>query len=129
MTNQEIFDTVARHLLTQKEKCGEGALCNYRRGGLKCAVGVLIPDELYSSAIEGIPVDHFFLEEDALLPSPEVAAVSAWFKRTFPDGQNRLIDELQVVHDSWKVEEWKDELAHVAYTFYLNKAVLEEDYP
>ena len=50
MTLREIFETVKAHLLAQgKQAADENGQCLYRApGGLKCAVGCLIPDELYT---------------------------------------------------------------------------------
>ncbi len=54
MTDQEVFTKVATHLLRQNAKSNDGgARCMYRGcGGMMCAIGVLIPDELYSKKIE-----------------------------------------------------------------------------
>lgn len=55
MTEQEIFDKVAEHLQKQGHRAlNEDGVCVYRgKNGTKCAVGALIPDELYDSKIEG----------------------------------------------------------------------------
>lgn len=57
-TDQETFDTVARHLLTQGKPAviiGQG--CAYRGSdGTKCAVGCLIPDDKYSPAYENMAI-------------------------------------------------------------------------
>jgi len=74
MTNQEIFEKVTMHLLVQKKRSvlypedrGLGANCAYRGVfDLKCAVGVLIPDEEYSSEMENI--DARTLMEGPLCP-------------------------------------------------------------
>lgn len=51
---QEIFNKVSTHLLTQGRPAREEDRCRYRTtDGLFCAVGCLIPDELYSSSFEG----------------------------------------------------------------------------
>lgn len=54
MTPQEIFDTVAKHLITQGQQSQrDDGTCLYRGpGGLKCAVGVLIPDDVYTRKME-----------------------------------------------------------------------------
>lgn len=60
MNYQEVFNTVKNHLLTQGvpavrfgENVGCPTGCLYRgKGGLKCAVGVLIEDEFYSEDFE-----------------------------------------------------------------------------
>lgn len=60
MTNQETFDIVARHLVKQGCRSYEyGFGCVYRSSdGKKCAVGALIPDELYSKEMEGKTAVH-----------------------------------------------------------------------
>ena len=54
MSKQEIFNKVMTHLFTQgkpaKTRKGD---CRYRtKNGLKCAAGVLIPDEMYRTTME-----------------------------------------------------------------------------
>lgn len=53
MTAQEIFDTVVRGLRAQGAQSTLGSACRYRdHKGRKCAVGQLIPDELYDLRME-----------------------------------------------------------------------------
>lgn len=54
MTGQEIFDGVLAHLRKQaKASLNTRGKCAYRgEGGTACAVGCLIPDELYDPRIE-----------------------------------------------------------------------------
>ena len=58
MSKQDIFDHIARHLLRQARKCwrpGEDGshLCLYRGDdGTACAVGAIIPDSCYATAME-----------------------------------------------------------------------------
>jgi hypothetical protein len=63
MTDQEIFDKVALHLLSyakQGFKSVDDRGCLYRNGeGLSCAVGCLIPDDLYDPVIEHHPIFVF----------------------------------------------------------------------
>jgi hypothetical protein len=51
---QEVFDIVVNHLFTQGRPAYDGVQgCMYRtHDGLRCAVGVLIPDDLYDKAFE-----------------------------------------------------------------------------
>ncbi len=51
---QEVFDIVVNHLFTQGRPAYDGVQgCMYRApDGLRCAVGVLIPDDLYDPAFE-----------------------------------------------------------------------------
>lgn len=57
MQAQEIFDTVATHLFKQGRRATNWEMphmCSYRgAGGSKCAVGVLIPDDVYDPMMEG----------------------------------------------------------------------------
>lgn len=51
---QEVFDIVVHHLFTQGRPAYDGVQnCMYRTpGGLRCAVGALIPDDLYNLEFE-----------------------------------------------------------------------------
>ena len=51
---QEVFDIVVNHLFTQGRPAYDGVRgCMYRApDGLRCAVGVLIPDDLYDTEFE-----------------------------------------------------------------------------
>ena len=58
LTNQEAFDAVLVHIRAQEYKPARGpyATCCYRApDGKKCAVGCLIPDELYTPDFENVP--------------------------------------------------------------------------
>ena len=67
MTEQEIFDTVLTHLREQGEAAtSAGGSCRYRgANGTACAVGCLIPDELYDPLIEGLGVGRII---EAVVP-------------------------------------------------------------
>jgi hypothetical protein len=55
MEPQEIFDRVATHLFTQGHRATmfDDSICAYRASnGDKCAIGVLIPDDVYEPAME-----------------------------------------------------------------------------
>lgn len=90
-TLQEVFNKVAIHLLTQKKKSvsATDGTCHYRGdGGLKCAAGILIPDDQYSSNMEnkswGSIICHKFVEDkfanqiQCLQNIHDVAPVSDW---------------------------------------------------
>ena len=59
MTEQKIFDSVLAHLRKQgKASLNAKGKCAYRgEGGTACAVGCLIPDELYDPRIENWTVE------------------------------------------------------------------------
>lgn len=96
MTEQEVFDTVKKHLLTQNKKAknGSGAICLYRTpNGLKCAIGCMIPDDKYVSRMEDTSV-HILLFMYPGLP--------------FANVDKKFLVSLQDIHDYKhnKVEDW-----------------------
>lgn len=103
MKRQEIFETVAKHLFNQGEQAlspGSG-YCRYKTpDGLKCAVGILIPDEQYDEVLEEKDVSHLiaFCQADNFKTAPVVRS----FKR-----HAAFLTDLQNVHDSscaWESE-------------------------
>jgi len=98
MTAQELFDTVAAHLITQgKQSLGTDVFCKYRGdGGLKCAIGCLIPDDKYETWMDC---------GGALHPVLKTIGLEEHFN---------LCRKLQVVHDSTEPHEWRGELSNVA---------------
>ena len=113
MNNQEMFDTVVTHLLTQKVR-SEGPTpeaaklrglmfndnsCLYRGpGGLKCAAGCLIPDDKYSESMEALAVDGlpFFNELCTTI------------------SQMMLLKKLQRIHDNDEPSNWEGYLRELA---------------
>lgn len=112
MTDQELFDRVATHLLTQGEQSfDEGIGCAYRgENGKKCAIGCLIPDEWYSEDLEGNTVHQKVIREAAGIA----------------ESQLQLADALQACHDCGLVSEWRDTLRQIATGFGLSAACLDE---
>ena len=103
MNDQEIFNTVATHLLRQGIKSTSiVGKCSYR-GQLdtKCAIGCLIDDKYYSTNLEGFRVNGGTVSR--------AVAKSLGF---YPDMY--LLSELQMIHDLFKVEEWRRELQQLA---------------
>lgn len=69
LTEQEIFDTVARALLAQGRPAVNVNKCRYRTpDGAKCAAGHLLPDDEYESHMEGCGVGGLVYFEDFPLP-------------------------------------------------------------
>lgn len=115
MTNQELFDRVKEHLLTQRAKsgvanpeyvvAGGGALftCFYRMPDttLRCAIGCLIPDERYMGSLEYKPAGRWEVQSAAGL-SRDIA------------GQLALVLELQLCHDDFAVTDWELRLQQIA---------------
>ena len=94
---QKIFNKVSKHLLLQNERSVTfSSGCRYRgEDGLKCAIGCLIKDEVYSSDLEGNGVQ-----------SPDVVAalVDSGVKVT-PETYE-LMSRLQEIHDESQPSEW-----------------------
>jgi hypothetical protein len=112
MLQQEIFDTVARHLLTQKRRAlqANNRTCAYRApNGLKCAIGCLFTDDEYTPAMEDRAIAQLW--HNMLLPERLVPYTS-------------LLARLQDVHDHREPKIWRDALEDVADLFKLSKEVL-----
>lgn len=101
-TAQEVFDIVKSHLLSQNKRCEIRGTCRYRHGGLKCAAGVLIPEEHYDPSFEDMLWSH--------LVSVNI----------FPSEHSLLISHLQRIHDMSYPDKWEDELKRVADAYDLN---------
>ena len=88
-TEQQIFDQVATHLLTQKKQSATvTGGCKYRHNGLMCAAGCLIADDEYRESLEN----------------------SSWLKLSnagqVPEAHKGFIHSLQRIHDSKFSSNW-----------------------
>lgn len=105
VTSQEVYDKVSAHLLQQKSQSRNREGCAYRgAGGRMCAVGCLIPDELYKRSFEGKSVN-----------SDDVWAVmQAQGIRC-----KELLSDLQDMHDYTPPSDWPEELKLIAKQYNL----------
>lgn len=115
MTKREIFDKVKTHLLTQKEKAVnkyvEGAPCMYRTPeGLSCAVGCLIPEDLYDKSIEGIAVFSLIHEVDTANRELFNNILTTILGEDSYQDKLGLCNLLQYIHDRVHVQDWAYEL-------------------
>lgn len=120
---QEIFDQVAKHLLTQNAPAAyfnqDGDRnCLYRTfDGGKCAVGCLIADDEYSPVIENLGMRGLakvldplrFCEIPGYLNTHETqvrdaAALRGWSNAGLSTPQYDLLIALQGMHDSYEEE-------------------------
>ncbi len=108
MNNQEIFDTVSKHLLAQGERCETQYGCQYRGPrGLKCGIGCLIDDDKYHHEMENTDVRGVIEQfPDAL---PDFSAGN------YPD----LLVRLQSIHDNGAPEYWPIMLGEAAKDYGL----------
>ena len=85
---QEVFDLVVEHLFAQGRPAYDDSQgCMYRTyDGLRCAVGVLIPDDLYDPAFE---------------TSNAVRVIQKLFAADLADWREhkKLLNALQLAHD------------------------------
>lgn len=104
-TLQEQFDKIAKHLLTQNARSvGVRDNCAYRGlNGMKCAAGCMIPDEEYTTKMEGKAWNT------VCMLRPKLAKLL----------DSRLGRALQGVHDGYPPEEWPERLRIVAEQFGL----------
>jgi hypothetical protein len=121
MTDQEVFDYVSTFLLKQgvpsKDLTQKNQPCLYRGpNGTKCAVGCLIPDELYDPVMESMPVVSFG-------KFPDVYAMLGLGKHS----RYSLLAALQLSHDWYfsSTDELKKRLRIVAIDKNLSTVVLD----
>lgn len=111
MTNQEIFDKVVRHLLTQKAQSTDGSNCLYRgEHGMSCAVGCLISDEHYTPDIESRDVSYCLVVDVLEKSGIGVRANDACLN---------MLHSLQSFHDSRKYKLYRKypHAAHLALKY------------
>ena len=135
MLAQEIYDTVVQHLFAQgkpaygyyseENNVGEAG-CAYRTGELKCAVGCLIPDDVYRSDMENQSVTNLVNHSEFMVPS-------------YFGGHIPLLNKLQTAHDSslnwehdnpekgWNYANLAEDLLEAAYLFNLMPNILTRE--
>lgn len=115
MTDQELFDKVSRHLLTQAAKSVDSFSRERYRGdyGFSCAIGCLIPSDRYLKQFEGRSIGD--PEETSLRVAAGIS-----------EDQTNMALSLQLSHDSYSVPQWPGRLRHVANTFSLSPAIIDE---
>lgn len=121
MTKQQIFDTVVAGLAKQNfEQCksSSGTACRYRFRNRRCAVGHLIPDEVYDKRMEGQLVTDFI---DTF---PEVFLFVLGHEPT--ENDIRFLDDLQDVHDGAQSPgQMIDDLGEFAWRWDLHAKALQ----
>lgn len=103
MNIQETFNEVKKHLLCQKKASRNSeSRCLFRNAdGLKCAIGILIPDEDYDPRLES------YLLRDV--------CKTLGFTQPYA-----FLERLQCIHDGYEPENWERELAKCAQDWGLN---------
>ena len=128
MTNQQLFDKVATHLLTQRKAAiGKNGDCFYRKARRKgaapltCAIGCLIPEEKYRPEMEGTSLTNFGDISSSTATRIEMIRRAAGLSRK----QIPLGRALQNLHDAMPVKGWREGLRRIATHFNLKPTVLE----
>jgi hypothetical protein len=101
MNNQEAFNLMVDHLRKQQQRSQglNDTTCMYRGpDGLKCAVGALIPDELYIEDMEGSAITRILIDYRDRYP-----ALSTLFKDIDP----LFLAEMQDIHDFNPIDQWE----------------------
>lgn len=100
MTKQEIYDTVCAHLAQQKRRAFENGSCRYRTSdGLKCAIGCLIPDDLYDPRMDDPAVNIGVVSLLDLFPlDPIFGDVSELFLASIQNAHDRSGNQRQLCH-------------------------------
>lgn len=120
-TEQQIFDQVATHLLTQMKQSRREAYaqqqgnCLYRHNGLKCAAGALIGDDEYKPCMDeakGALIDGTGWQDLV------VAGI-------VPKEHQQFISILQQLHDGYDPNMWYEQLYEFAELRGLNTNVLD----
>ena len=119
MNIKQLIDYVSNHLVKQGAKSVlenhedvdyEGNWCAYRgSNGRMCAVGVLIPDEMYSPQLEDKTVSKLLNDEafyDAFVEHLESTFPSS-DKTSFYE-LNKVLSGLQDIHDNSDPKSWKN---------------------
>lgn len=129
MTSREIFDAVKAHLLAQKRRATEddvyGSKCVFRTAnGLKCAVGCLIPDELYDPILERCALHVDCKHRDSggiLVGKPEAIRRFNGVMRQvgIDEKQYPLLYKLTTIHDLYTVDTWEEKLDELEKTLSL----------
>lgn len=129
---QMIFDVVVAHLIQQNAKAlmpnDMMGRCAYRgAGGLKCAVGKLIPDDAYNPAMEGTKIGMTMLNFPAAFDGLLEAALhevqgKGSFEVSHARGQSPLgfLADLQAIHDGADVSDWPQVLRDFALNNGIN---------
>lgn len=97
-TEQQVFNQVVTHLLTQNQQSlSARGDCLYRAGELKCAAGCLIGDDEYNEEVM----------EDMIWSSLAIEGV-------VPQEHKVLISAFQRIHDGSAPESWPNKFRQLA---------------
>jgi hypothetical protein len=110
MNRQDVFNKIWDYFIVNKNpKAGDNNTCYYRGpGGIKCFVGVLIPDDMYSPDMENKSAGEMLEKFPALMKHLDASGSDLFFLKI-----------LQDIHDYYTPDMWRKELNDFAITFDL----------
>lgn len=119
VTQQQLFDKIVMHLLTQGKPATILGACYYRTSaGLSCAIGCLIPNNLYRLELENTSIHGVIsmLEKPDMYTQEELDE----FKAIGITPENAgLLSLLQDTHDAVPPESWFNQLQYIAIDYKL----------
>ena len=103
MNTQEAFHAMVQHLREQGMRSETGSsVCVYRHpDGLRCAIGAIIPDELYAEDFEGRTVDALLRETPAL-------------QALLQNVDRKVLADMQDIHDFTDPRYWEESFEELA---------------
>ena len=109
-TDQEVFNQIANHLISQNTKSSKdgGSFCHYRgSNNTKCAAGCIIADDEYKDCFEGKDWSQM-VRRGYATPRHE-----------------KLIIRLQLIHDGSLPTYWKRDLISLAESLNLDHSFIK----
>ena len=98
MSAATIYHKIRAHLLTQNAVSLADEGCAYRApGGLQCAGGACIPDDMYKPEFEGKTWD-------------QLRAAAPDIDTLYNEAEHRVIRAAQNIHDNYEKANWRYEL-------------------
>jgi len=119
--DQQVVELVAYHLGFQNEKSigfndYKIEVCLYRGPDrLKCAIGALIPDEIYNRNFNSKTFSRVLYENIKI-------------NKLFINISEELLTSLQIIHDTYPIENWKSELEKISVKCELNTTKILSEY-
>lgn len=122
MNQQDVFDRVAKHLLTQKKRAvDEGDECQYQApDGCQCAIGCLIKPGQYKGVFEGREIKS--LIRGLIQNGVKISDIFYFDIEEY--GEFSFLRNLQNIHDDLEISTWKDALEKFGQRYNLDTAVL-----
>ena len=119
MEIQEAYDTMVGHLRVQGKAATdtETEMCHYRLvedsgNVLMCAVGVLIPDELYDDTMEGKSAEDILSENARVYDALSLSDCN-------DDNAMLFYADMQFLHDNHDAKDWEEMFEAFAEKFDL----------